>query len=102
MFYLYFFLQLLGIALLSPVRWAVNFFVKYMWKDFEVDLKKFKIQHKTDLQTYAEQIKERIIKNLDKIMLSGDSAKFIAMLTVSSDDEKVLRWLFLCSASFAV
>ena len=91
MFYLYFISQLLGIILLSPIRWGINFLVRFLWTDFKFNISNLKHSPKTNISEFAKQTRERLISNLDKIVYAGDSAKFISMLLVATDDEKVYK-----------
>ncbi len=91
MFYLYFFLQYLGILLLSPIRWSLNFAVRFLWTGFTFNISNLKHSPKTNLSDFAEQTKERLISNIDKIIYAGDSAKFVSILLVATDSDKVCQ-----------
>jgi len=91
MFYLYFLFQLIGIMILSPIRWSINLIVRQLWEPFEFNHKVFKEEPKEYLEPYANRLKEKLIGNIDKITKAGDSAKFVSMLLVATNDEKVKK-----------
>ncbi|WP_456400121.1 hypothetical protein [Persephonella sp.] len=89
MFYTYFLFQLFLIVLLSPIRWTINLIVRQLWEPFEFNRKVFKEDPKEYLKPYADKLKEKLIGNIDKITRAGDSAKFISILLVATNNEKV-------------
>ena len=91
MFHLYFVIQFLVIVLLSPVRWGINLLVRNLWTDFKFDISNLKDPPKMSISEFAKQTRDRLISNLDRIIYAGDSAKFISMLLVATDDEKVYK-----------
>jgi len=86
MFYLYFLSQLIGIILLSPLRWTLNFVVRFLWKDIKFDFSVFKSEPSTSIHKYTELIKLKLKSNINKIIKHGDSAKFVSLLALYDDD----------------
>ncbi|RUM51121.1 MAG: hypothetical protein DSY47_00090 [Hydrogenothermus sp.] len=52
-----------------------------------------KLNHKAkvNLKEFAKQTRERLINNIEDLVFHGDSAKFLSLLLVSTNDEKVLK-----------
>ena len=91
MLYVYFFLQLIILSLLSPFRWGFNFVVRNLWMNLKFNVSNPKHTPKTELSKFAKQTRKKLVANIDEITRAGDSAKFVSMLLVATNDKNVLE-----------
>ena len=91
-FTVYFLFYLLGIILLSPVRWTINLIARHLFTPFRYKTEIFDNTLK-DLGAAAFKIHEKLKENIEKIKQRGDSAKFVGLWYVATRDKEVLELL---------